>query len=132
MRTVRAISRAAGERPTPIGSLASQAMDVPEIDVDELERHLAGGAKLVDVREHDEYESAHIEGAVLIPLATVPDNTDAFGGDEPVYVICAKGGRSARAVEYLRTQGIDAVNVAGGMGAWIESAKPAVPGPPGP
>lgn len=99
-------------------------MDLPEIDVDELERLLANGAPLFDVREDGEYASAHIVGATLVPLATVPDSVDAFPTDCSVYVVCARGGRSARAVEFLRDQGIDAVNVAGGMVAWLDAGKP--------
>lgn len=103
-------------------------MDIPEIDVDELERRLAGGATVVDVREPDEYISAHVPGAALVPLATVPEKVEALSGDGPIYVVCAKGGRSAKAVEFLRGQGIDAVNVAGGIGAWVDAGKPIVAG----
>ncbi|GJM38525.1 MAG: rhodanese-like protein [Acidimicrobiales bacterium] len=103
-------------------------MEIPEIGVDELERHLAGGAPVFDVREDDEWATAHIDGATLVPLGTVPDEIDAFPTDATVYVICAKGGRSARAVEFLRDQGVDAVNVTGGMGAWLDSGKPAISG----
>lgn len=99
-------------------------MDLPEIDIEELERHLAGGAALFDVREDDEYATAHIAGAVLVPLGTVPDEVGRFPTDETVYVICAKGGRSARAVEFLRGHGVDAVNVTGGMTAWVDAGKP--------
>ena len=104
-------------------------MTVPEIDVDELEQHLAAGAPLVDVREQEEYDTVRIAAARLVPLATVPDSLDAFDGTSPVYVICARGARSAHAVEFLRDRGIDAVNVAGGMHAWIDAAKPSVAGP---
>jgi rhodanese-related sulfurtransferase len=45
--------------------------------------------------------------------------------DQTVYVICARGSRSARAVEHYRAQGIDAVNVAGGMVGWIHAGLPA-------
>lgn len=103
-------------------------MDLPEIDVHELERHLAGGAPVYDVREHDEYVSVHVPGAILVPLATVPDELHRFEGDEPVFLICARGGRSAKAVEFMRARGIDAVNVAGGTGSWVEAGKPTVAG----
>ena len=52
-------------------------MEVPEIDVAELARLRADGAPLIDVREPDEYTDAHVPGATLIPLATVPDEVDA-------------------------------------------------------
>ena len=62
-------------------------------------------------------------GAVLVPLATVPDNVDAFRGDGPVYVICRSGGRSMKACEYVAAQGLEPVNVAGGTLAWIDSGR---------
>ena len=103
-------------------------MDLPEIDVDELERQLAAGAPLFDVREDDEWATVHVEAASLVPLGTVTESVEQFPTDRTAYVICAKGGRSARAVEFLRSQGVDAVNVTGGMGAWVEAGKPAVSG----
>jgi rhodanese-related sulfurtransferase len=45
-----------------------------------------------------------------------------------VYVICAKGGRSYRAAELYRAQGIDAVNVAGGTSAWVDAGQPTATG----
>ncbi len=102
--------------------------DVPEIDIEALEGHLEAGAPLIDVRETDEYTDGHVAGAVLIPLQTVPDSLDQIPDDQPVFVICAAGSRSARAVQFLRAQGVDATNVAGGTKAWIEAGKPVVRG----
>lgn len=99
-------------------------MDVPEIDVDELAKRRVDGAPVFDVREPDEYADAHVPGAVLVPLATVPDQLGAFPTTGPVYVICASGGRSRRAVEFLRANGVDAVNVAGGTKAWLAAGHP--------
>ena len=76
---------------------------------------------MFDVREPDEYEAGHIPGAVHVPLATVPDQVAVFPTDGPVYVVCAAGGRSMRACEFLRAQGVDAVNIAGGTRAWIQA-----------
>lgn len=98
---------------------------VPEVDVTELAELHAAGITLIDVREPDEYDEAHVPGAQLIPLATVPERLDEIAGDEgTVYVICAKGGRSLKAAEFYRANGIDAVNVAGGTGAWIQADRP--------
>jgi rhodanese-related sulfurtransferase len=99
-------------------------MEVPEIDVAELARVRDEGAPLIDVREPDEYTAAHVPGATLIPLATVPDAVDRVPSGETVYVICAKGGRSLKAAEFYRGQGIDAVNVAGGTTAWLDAGQP--------
>jgi rhodanese-related sulfurtransferase len=99
-----------------------------EIGLDELETVLASGARLVDVRETEEYLAGHVAGAVHVALGTVPDHVDAFQSDGPTYVICQAGGRSMRAVQFLLEQGLDVVNVAGGTGAWIQSGRPVVAG----
>lgn len=99
-------------------------MDVPEIDVHELEQRLADGAPLIDVREDDELAEARVRGARHIPLGQVAERIDEVPALGSVYVICARGGRSAKAVEHLRGAGIDAVNVAGGTLAWIDAGLP--------
>ena len=57
-------------------------MAVAEVTIDEFAEAIAGGARVIDVREPNEYDEAHVPGAVLIPLAGVPDNVDAFRGDD--------------------------------------------------
>ena len=96
-------------------------MAVPEIDVDQLAKLHAEGVPIIDVRQPDEYVSGHVPGAVLIPLADVPERVEDFPDDRPVYVICRSGARSARAVEFLLGQGLDATNIAGGTLAWVAS-----------
>jgi rhodanese-related sulfurtransferase len=101
---------------------------VPSVSVDELEVARAGGAPVIDVREPDEYEGGHVPGAVLIPLGQVVERVDEVEQTGPVYVICGTGPRSAKAVQWYRAQGIDAINVDGGTKAWVDSGKPTVPG----
>jgi rhodanese-related sulfurtransferase len=98
-------------------------MAISEISVDELAEQLATGSRLVDVREHDEFHSGHVPGAVHIALGTVPDNVELFRGEGPTYVICRSGARSLRACEFLADQGVEAVNVAGGTLAWQLSGR---------
>jgi rhodanese-related sulfurtransferase len=103
-------------------------MSVSEVTIEELESALQSGARLVDVREADEYEAGHVPGAILVPLATVPSALDQFAQDETTYVICKSGARSYRACEFLVDQGLDAVNVEGGTMAWIISGRGTVAG----
>lgn len=98
--------------------------EVPEIDVAELAAQRAAGATLIDVREPDEFATARVPGAQLIPLADVVERIDEVPPEGIVYVICARGARSAKAVQHYRSQGIDAVNVAGGTLAWIDAGLP--------
>jgi rhodanese-related sulfurtransferase len=104
-------------------------MTVPEITIEELALKLAEGAPLIDVRQPDEYDAFHVPRAQLIPLADVPERVEEVPASGTVYVICGAGGRSAKAVEYLRRLDIDAVNVAGGSRAWVEAGHPTVTGP---
>ncbi len=78
------------------------------------------GARVIDVREPHEWASGHIAHAELIPLSTVPGRVDAFDGS-PTFVVCRSGGRSAQACEFLSARGVDAVNVVGGMLAWVDA-----------
>ncbi len=102
--------------------------EVPEIDVQALEVHFDAGQLVVDVREDDEYHADHVPGAVHIPFAAVSDRISRLPTDAPVFVRCAVGGHSARAVTHLRAQSLDATNVVGGTEAWIEAGKPVVLG----
>jgi len=106
----------------------SDPEEIPVVDVTVLSGLVVDGVRLVDVRQPDEYAEGHVPGAVLIPLADVPERVDEFGGDGPVYVVCRSGGRSASAVTFLRAQGLDAINVAGGTMAWIEAGNAVVSG----
>lgn len=78
---------------------------------------------LIDVREPDEFASGHVPGAVNIPLGDVPARMGEIPADEPVYLICRSGGRSARAGEYLEQNGYDTVNIEGGTLEWAEQGR---------
>ena len=85
----------------------------------------AGGAMLIDVREQSEYDEVHIPGSVLIPLAELPSRLSEIPADRDVYVHCRMGGRSARAVDYLRAFGRpNSYNVSGGIEAWEDAGLP--------
>ncbi len=99
-------------------------MEPPEIDVEELADRLVAGAVLVDVRRLDEHDEAHLPHAIHIPLDQLPDRLDEIPAADEVLVICRSGARSAAACEFLAGGGRGAVNVAGGMLAWIDSGRP--------
>ena len=84
------------------------------------------GARVLDVRESDEWDAGHIPGAVHIPLAEVPARLDQLAGHDDLIVVCRSGGRSARAVAWLRGHGVEATNLTGGMGAWADAGRPMV------
>lgn len=103
---------------------------VPEIDVRELERRLSNGSKtvLIDVREPFEHEINRIEPAQLIPLGDLPDRLADLSPADSYVIHCKMGGRSAKAVELMRSRGFaDVVNLAGGIDAWVEEIDPDQP-----
>jgi adenylyltransferase/sulfurtransferase len=84
----------------------------------------------LDVREPSEFETARIEGAQLVPLATVASRAEEFATwkQRPVVVHCHKGARSARACTTLAQHGFtDVWNLAGGIEAWSLTVDPEVP-----
>jgi rhodanese-related sulfurtransferase len=87
---------------------------------------LPADAVLLDVREPDEWAAGHAEGATHVPLGEVPERLDELPDADPLYVVCRSGNRSGRAVAWLARQGIESVNVAGGMRAWAAAGRPMV------
>ncbi|MEU3184980.1 rhodanese-like domain-containing protein [Streptomyces sp. NPDC006923] len=85
---------------------------------------------VLDVREDDEWAAGHVEGALHVPMsdfvARFGEVTEAVAGGRTAYVMCRVGGRSAQVTQYLVQQGIDAVNVEGGMLAWDGAGRPVV------
>ncbi len=73
---------------------------------------------VLDVREVDEFESLHLEGARNLPLSQLADTYEQLDKDQIYYVICKSGMRSARACQFLAEQGYDVINVQGGMTAF--------------
>lgn len=84
------------------------------------------GAAVLDVREDYEWEAGHIEGALHIPVDQVPVRLEELDPDQDLHVICRTGGRSFRVTEWLVANGYSAVNVRGGMDAWVEASRPMV------
>jgi len=85
---------------------------------------------VLDVREDDEWAAGHVEGALHIPMSDFVSRfgelTQAVEDGRRVHVMCRSGGRSAQVTQYLVGQGIDAVNVDGGMHAWNGAGRPMI------
>ncbi|MDX8387819.1 MAG: rhodanese-like domain-containing protein [Ghiorsea sp.] len=80
---------------------------------------------LVDVRTLEEFNDAHVEGALHIPLHLLPVRHEEIGEGKPVFIICHSGMRSAQATQWLMSHGKQPVfNVVGGMQAWLQTGYP--------
>lgn len=98
------------------------APDVPVL----LPREVDGQDLLLDVREPQEWACGHAPQAVHVPLHDVPAAAARLPRDRRVAVVCRVGGRSWSAAAYLRSVGVDAHNVDGGMVAWAAGGLPLV------
>ena len=82
----------------------------------------------LDVREYDEVEIAKIEGVPLIPLGELPQRFTELDPNQTIYIHCKVGGRSLKAVEFLKQQGFKyCKSVAGGINAWSDDIDSSVP-----
>ncbi len=83
---------------------------------------------LLDVREEHEWNIAKIEGAHLKPLSLLEKNFNDIPKNTPLYCFCKMGGRSAKAIEFLKTKGYSSlIQVKGGIQAWSEEVDPSIP-----
>ncbi|MEQ3551268.1 rhodanese-like domain-containing protein [Pseudonocardia nematodicida] len=87
---------------------------------------LSADALMLDVRELDEWTAGHAPTARHLPMSELAGRMGEVPADDPLYVVCRSGGRSARVVAYLAQQGYPAVNVAGGMQDWAASGRAVV------
>ncbi len=96
------------------------------IDAAEARTMVDEGARLIDVREPDEWEDFHAPQAKLVPLQTFLNSPDQYvSPGERVVFVCARGQRSAVAAEMASAVGLEsAYNLEGGMNDWRERGYP--------
>ncbi len=84
---------------------------------------------LIDVREPWEFQTAHIDGAKLLPMGDVPSRAhQELDPEDHIVVLCHHGVRSMNVTAWLRQQGFEkAQSMRGGIDAWSRSVDPKVP-----
>lgn len=105
---------------------------VPQVSARTARSLLDAGGALLDVREQDEWQEGHVPGAILMPMGQVQYRRDELPAGQRIVVMCRSGGRSAAIAAALRTQGLDAVNLTGGICAWQAAGLPVVTTPAAP
>jgi rhodanese-related sulfurtransferase len=97
---------------------------IPAISVADLSDELLAEVHVLDVREDDEWARGHIDGAQHIPLGQLQARVGEVPDDKRVVCVCAVGGRSGMATQFLGAEGRDVVNLDGGMYAWAGAGRP--------
>ncbi len=96
-------------------------MPIKQLSATELKTKLQDKEQffLLDVREPNEFEFAHIDGSVLIPLNQIPQRLQELDMDQEVVLICHHGMRSMQAANFLTQVGFKNIsNLVGGIDAW--------------
>ena len=107
----------AGSEEPPVRGISATAL------AERLARRSEGGDDflLLDVRNPEEFDRAHLEGATLLPVDELAARIEELGPHRarPVVVMCHRGGRSERACRELLAAGFTEVeNLEGGIDAW--------------
>jgi rhodanese-related sulfurtransferase len=102
---------------------------VPKLTVEEFDaKRKAKDAIVLDVRTPEEFKAGHVPGAVNIDIGDkeFDKKVAALDKDKTYLVHCARGGRSAKAVERIRsTAKLEKLfDFSGGMTAWEKAGKP--------
>ncbi len=102
-----------------------QGQRIQEVDVTDAN---SGGAAVVllDVRNANEWAAGHAPNAQWVPLAELEGARFRIPINRRIVCVCRSGHRSARATAELVQMGFDAVNMAGGMKAWVAEGLPVV------
>ena len=112
---------------------AEEQQALEEMSVKELKDFIDNGDDfvLVDVRNPNEYDIAKIPGSILVPLPDIENGSgvekirDLVNGRRLI-AHCKMGGRSAKALHILKKEGIEGINVKGGITAWSQEIDPSV------
>ncbi len=101
--------------------------ELESVEGDELvDRVEEGEVTLIDVRPREEYEAAHLPGAISVPLEELDERIDELPDDREIAAYC-RGPYcvlSAEAVERLRKEDLDAVRLEDGVREWRERGFP--------
>jgi len=116
-----------GIQPEP----AEAAANPDEVTVQEMKRAMEDpklDIRIIDVREADEHQIAHIDKVPLFPLSSLSQKFVELDPNQQYYIHCKSGVRSMKALKFLKEQGFKYLkSVKGGITAWANEIDPNVP-----
>ena len=107
-------------------------MGFKSLSVEEAVKSIENGALIVDVREQSEYEEAHLNNGILVPLSTISAEkiTEINPDNRTILIHCRSGKRSKVAANILLSQNYtgEILELDEGINAWMESNQPIISG----
>ena len=105
-------------------------MGFKSLSVEDTAQSIKDDLIIIDVREQDEYDQAHLENAILVPLSTVTAEkiNELNPTNKTILIHCRSGKRSKVAANVLLSQGYsgEILELDEGINAWIESEQPVI------
>lgn len=104
------------------------AMAQKVVDIHNFEKGISEEVQLLDVRTQEEFNQGHLASAMHADWNEKEEfvrRIEAMDKDQPVYIYCLSGRRSAAAANLLREKGFAQVTeMEGGINAWKQADKP--------
>lgn len=99
--------------------------EIPVLAPEEFEKSARGNEKAVilDVRQPQEYEKGHLDGAALLDFLDregFAQGIRSLDKDKEYYVYCRSGRRSHEAAEQMKREGLKVTDMEGGYLAWTD------------
>ena len=110
-------------------SYAEEKVVAAPVKIEQVEKRLADGAQLLDVRTKEEWAEGHLKGAKLVTVTEdgfIEKAKAVLDPEKGVVVYCRSGRRSAMAAEKLRAAGFTVYDLKGGISAWEAAGKTVV------
>ena len=109
--------------PAPAPPLPEDEGPELEVEATEVRKWIADGRDvlLLDIREPYELQGGYAEGALCIPMNSVPDRLAELPQGRVLAIYCAAGVRSFGVAHWLRERGYEAWSLPGGFGSWVEA-----------
>lgn len=115
-----------------VSGVQKNSLKVPEISVGDTVTAIARGAMVIDVRERDAYEKAHIPGAVSVPLDELRRRADEYAAlkDRELVIYCGNGSTlGTKGTRVLNEAGHPAAkNLGAGLSGWKAAGHPVASG----
>lgn len=99
----------------------------PPAEAQELLAAPPPGLALLDVRTPEEFDAGHLAGATNVDFyaAEFTAQLDALDKEQPYFVYCRSGNRSAQTIEIMRDLGFSEVyELEGGILSWLGAGLP--------
>ncbi len=99
------------------GEADEAAADAPRVQPAEALERIDDGARIIDVRTPEEFDTGHVEGALNLDIQSddFMDELDDLDRDDSFVVYCRTGARAATATDHMLDLGFTEVVNAGGF-----------------